>query len=130
MPTVAGGNAGDATTWKVLYRRVGAARMIAAPQGCLARMEPRAMPRAFAFLLVAVALTSCGCRNTREFAGPQLFGAPSARVQQDRAQQFDPFPDTNVGPNVGGGRPDSYTAPAPEPARGHLNQWSPPGYGR
>lgn len=88
------------------------------------------MSRRFAALLLAVACsTSGGCRS-REFGTPQLFGAGSAQYQRQRAQQFDPYPDTNVGPSVAGGRPDGYTAPAPEAARGHQNQWSLPFLGR
>ncbi len=79
-----------------------------------------------AISIAALALTATGCRGT---AQPQFFGPGSAPYQQQRAQRFDPYPETNIGPSVDGGRPDSYSAPAPEPARGHANQWSPSPFG-
>jgi hypothetical protein len=79
---------------------------------------------AIAVLVVAVGVLG-GCRSG-DFGKPQLFGPGSAKAQRDRAQRFDPYPDTNIGPAVSGSRPDGYTAPAPEPARGHFNQWTAP----
>jgi hypothetical protein len=90
-------------------------------------MEP-SMTRTLAALSMVVALaTTGGCRGT---ARPQFFGPGSAPYQQHQAQQFDPYPETNIGPRVDGGRPDGYTAPVAEPYRGHPNQWTQPTYGR
>lgn len=86
--------------------------------------------RQFCTILVLAALAFAGCRNNREFGSPQLFGPGSADYQQHRAQQFDPYPDTDIGPSVEGGRPDGYSAPAPEAVRGHTNRWSMPIFGR
>lgn len=84
-----------------------------------------------AVLLMATTLclpSSFGCRS-KEFGTPQLFGPGTAQYQRDRAQQFDPYPETNIGPAMGGARPDGYSAPVPEPARGHVNQWTAPAFG-
>jgi hypothetical protein len=80
-----------------------------------------------AFAIAVGVLTAAGCRGTGQ---PQFFGPGSAPYQQQRAQRFDPYPETNIGPSVEGGRPESYSAPAPEPARGHPNQWSASPFGR
>ena len=61
---------------------------------------------------------------------PQFVGPGSAPYQQHQAQQFDPYPETNIGPSVEGGRPEGFTAPVAEPYRGRTNQWTQPTYGR
>lgn len=84
------------------------------------------MPR-FCRALVVAALCVAGCRGTGK---PQFFGPQgSADYQRLQATQFDPYPDTDVGPSVGGGRPDSYSAPTPEATRGRPNQWTFPLFG-
>jgi len=66
-----------------------------------------------------------GCAQNPFFGTPKLFEpAGSEAYQQTRAQRFDPYPDTNIGPRVEGGRPEGYTEPPPEPARGRPNQWN------
>ncbi|MCE9605957.1 MAG: membrane or secreted protein [Planctomycetia bacterium] len=76
-------------------------------------------------LLVALVLSVAGCRGNPQFGTPKLLEpAGSETYQQTRAQRFDPYPDTNIGPNVEGGRPEGYTQPPPEPARGRANQWN------
>jgi hypothetical protein len=81
-----------------------------------------------ATLLLIVATTSfVGCRGTWQ---PRLFGPGSAEQQQHTAQQFDPYPETNIGPSVSGGRPDGYSTPAPEATRGTTNRWTIPWFGR
>jgi hypothetical protein len=81
------------------------------------------MLRRLAAISIVVVLTATGCRTTGK---PQIFGPGSAPYQQHQAQQFDPYPEPNVGPSVVGGRPEGYTTPAPEPMRGHPNQWTAP----
>lgn len=81
------------------------------------------MPRTLAALTIVVAIVSTGCRSTGK---PQFFGPGSSPYQQHQAQQFDPYPEPNVGPAVDGGRPEGYANPAPEPMRGHPNQWTAP----
>ena len=78
-----------------------------------------------ALTIVTAMIVSTGCRSTGK---PQFFGPGpgSAPYQQHQAQQFDPYPEPNIGPNVDGGRPQGYANPAPEPMRGHPNQWTAP----
>jgi hypothetical protein len=78
-------------------------------------------------LFVVASCAAVGCRGT---AQPQLFGPGSAQQQQHQAQQFDPYPETDVGPSVEGGRPEGYTTPAPEATRGTTNRWTMPWFGR
>jgi hypothetical protein len=79
-------------------------------------------------LLFVVVMSTAGCRSTGK---PQFFGPQgSAGYQQMQAQRFDPYPDTNVGPEVEGGRPDGFTAPPPESTRGRPNQWTQPLFNR
>ena len=76
---------------------------------------------------VVVVALAAGCRGTGR---PQFFGPQgSADYQRAQATQFDPYPDTNVAPSVGGGRPDGYSQPTPESVRGRPNQWTFPGFG-
>lgn len=75
-------------------------------------------------LLVALVSAAAGCINIPYLHPPQLESGPAA-LQQQRAQQFDPFPDTDIGPSVDGGRPEGYTSPMPETARGNPNnRWN------
>jgi hypothetical protein len=80
------------------------------------------------FIVVAVSAVAgslVGCAQNPFFGTPRLFEpAGSEAYQQTRAQRFDPYPDTNIGPRVDGGRPEGYTTPPPEPARGRPNQWN------
>ena len=85
------------------------------------------MLRTWAVHLLVVVACTAGCRGT---GTPQIFGPGSAQYQQHRAQQFDPYPETNIGPRVDGGRPDGYTAPSPEVLRGTTNKWTMPPIGR
>jgi hypothetical protein len=85
------------------------------------------MSRLAALLLIAAVTLVVGCRGTGQ---PHLFGPGSAEQQQHQAQQFDPYPETNIGPSVTGARPEGYTAPAPEPTRGTSNRWTMPWFGR
>lgn len=86
------------------------------------------MSRFAALLLFVVATSSVtGCKGT---GFPHLFGAGSTAQQQHQAQKFDPYPETGIGPSVTGGRPESYTEPAPEPTRGTANRWTIPWFGK
>ncbi len=62
-----------------------------------------------------IALASCsGCAD---IAAPRVFHPGSEEYQQARAQRFDPYPMTDVAPEVAGGRPLQYIKPAPENER-------------
>ncbi|MGA2033098.1 MAG: hypothetical protein ABSG68_12640 [Thermoguttaceae bacterium] len=47
-------------------------------------------------------------------AGPSLEHPGPERVQQARAQKFDPYPDTEMAPPLTGARPGEYANPPPD----------------
>jgi hypothetical protein len=53
---------------------------------------------------------AAGCSN---IAVPRLLHPGTEEYQQTRAEQFDPYPLPDVGPNIVGGRPLQYIQPAP-----------------
>jgi hypothetical protein len=72
-------------------------------------------------LLAAIA----GCQNQKGeqvIAGPSLAHPRSAEIQQKRALRYDPYPETNVGPDMVGVRPREYQVPPAEVSRG---RWGP-----
>ncbi len=71
------------------------------------------MVRHPALLLIALfALAGCA-----DLAPPRIFHPGSEEYQQNRAQRFDPYPLTDVAPDIVGGRPLQYIKPAPENER-------------
>lgn len=54
--------------------------------------------------------------------GCQSPGPVSA--QRARAQQFDPYPETKVAPEIAGGRPREYQDPPAETARARWFPWN------
>lgn len=48
---------------------------------------------------------------------PQLLHPGPANVQRNNAEQFDPYPQTDMGPEIVGGRPPDYLVPVPEVER-------------
>ena len=63
-------------------------------------------------LLGAVAfLSALGCRGT---AMPSLFHPGPEKYQQARAEYYDPYPSTEMGPKMVGARPLDYEIPRPE----------------
>lgn len=81
-------------------------------------------PVALAPLLIALLGVTSGCINI-PYLHPPEFMPGAAEFQQHRAQQFDPYPDTDAGPNVEGSRPEGYATPMPETSRGNPNnRWN------
>lgn len=68
-------------------------------------------------LLAAALVTPVGCASV---AMPDWGNPGTAAMQQRRAEQFDPYAETDVGPEIAGGRPREYQKPLPEPLRA---QW-------
>jgi hypothetical protein len=67
-------------------------------------------------LLVLLPSLSVGCRNTSA-----LFSPPGTmRQQQLNATLHDPYAETDVGPEVVGGRPREYQKPLAEPVRSRF----------
>ncbi len=73
------------------------------------------MGRLVASLVVsALCLVTAGCAGVSR---PSWFFPGDAAVQQDRARQYDPYPETEVAPAIVGGRPRSYEKPLAEVQR-------------
>lgn len=81
-------------------------------------------------LATAVLFGTCGC----SLIPPSWFRPGTAREQQLRAQQFDPYTDVESAPEVVGGRPLQYEKPPPEAVRARPNElrarWFPWQWGR
>jgi len=65
----------------------------------------------FLALLVVLATGISGCKSV---APPNWFHTGPAEYQQRRAEQFDPYPENEPGPEITGGRPREYEKPIPE----------------
>lgn len=78
--------------------------------------------RKFAWLLCGACLvmSSFGCRGTDT---APILAPGTTKVQRERAQVFDPYPQTAVGPDVDGGRPREYMQPPAEPTRARWVKW-------
>jgi len=64
-----------------------------------------------------------GCQNQKgeqTVALPSLTHPRSAEIQQKRALRYDPYPETNVGPEMVGVRPRGYEDP---PAEASRSRW-------
>ena len=63
-----------------------------------------------------------GCRS---LARPDWTHPGSAKVQQDRALRYDPYPESGPGPALVGARPRGYQIAPPEPSRARwfLGRW-------
>src|SRR5690242_20537704 len=62
------------------------------------------------WLAVLVIVCAPGCADMF----PSWLHPGSAPLQQSRAEFFDPYPNPDMAPEVGGGRPHDYTRPPPE----------------
>ena len=70
------------------------------------------------FLLAMMA----GCQSL----APPNWGHPgTAETQQKRAEQFDPYPENDIGPMIVGARPLDYQSPRPEVQRARWFLWNP-----
>ena len=63
-------------------------------------------------MLTGLLAAAGGC-----LAPPRLCGPGSERQQQGRAQLFEPYPESELGPAVAGSRPREYTNPRAEVLR-------------
>lgn len=71
------------------------------------------MERTWAILMVGVAALS-GCRGIH---CPTLQDPGTAKSQREWAQRYDPYPESQVGPEVAGARPRDFDATRAEPQR-------------
>jgi hypothetical protein len=72
--------------------------------------------------LLLAATVGCGWLPKTNWTHPG-----PASYQQQKAVRFDPYPETDIGPPVVGGRPLGYTQPPSESARARKtrNHWWP-----
>ena len=70
--------------------------------------------KAILFTTAAFATLVCGCASTQR---PNWCNPGSARQQQIAAEQYDPYPENDVGAPVVGGRPREYQIPPAETLR-------------
>lgn len=68
-----------------------------------------------------LACSFAGCRSHPNFHFPTILPEGSTKQQQMIGNQFDPYPDPDVGPPVVGGRPRDYQKPVAEPQRARWN---------
>ncbi len=68
-----------------------------------------------AFAVMSIAACSPTIRR------PQLLHPGPANIQRYNASQFDPYPQTDMGPEIVGGRPPDFLVPVPEVDR--ANQY-------
>jgi hypothetical protein len=74
-------------------------------------------------LLMVAGLSVAACNVSR----PRWHQPGPTAVQQYRATKFDPYADTDAGPEVVGGRPREFQRPFAEPVRARTfpeSQWS------
>jgi hypothetical protein len=71
-------------------------------------------------IVLPLLLAACvvGCQG---MGGPFSEGPGTVAVQQERAQRFDPYPESDVGPPIEGARPLGYHTP---PAEVKRSRWS------
>jgi hypothetical protein len=79
-----------------------------------ARTKSFAMKYLVLLLLAAALVAPVGCAN---IARPDWGNPGTADMQQLRAQQYDPYAEPDVGPNVSTGRPREFQKPLAEPLR-------------
>ncbi len=72
------------------------------------------MGKAWTTLLIVVAVSLSGCRGVY---CPTLQGPGTAEEQREWSQRYDPYPETEVGPEVLGGRPRDFNDARAEPQR-------------
>ena len=70
-------------------------------------------------LAVALVLGSVGCGMER----PRLAGPGPADYQRTVAEQFDPYPETEPGPEIVGARPREFQKATPETPRAQWCPW-------
>ncbi|MFO0898342.1 MAG: hypothetical protein U0836_13040 [Pirellulales bacterium] len=68
-------------------------------------------------LLLVSAVTLVSSAGCYDMAPPQLFNPGPTKYQQMQAQRFDPYPENDIAPDGGGGRPLGFQKPVAEPSR-------------
>ena len=68
-----------------------------------------------AAIVLATAIVLPGCSS--HLGWPSFFDPGPEQYQQKRAVKFDPYPQTDMGPPIAGGRPSEFQNPAAEVSR-------------
>ncbi len=74
------------------------------------------------YLSLVLLTALCGCKLPR----PNIHQPGPEKVQRYEATQFDPYGDTDAGPEIVGGRPRDFQRPFSEPERARTfenNRW-------
>jgi hypothetical protein len=74
-------------------------------------------------LLLIVGAAGCGAGGSNRLARPNWFAPGTAAEQRQRAQRFDPYPETDTGPDLVGVRPREYQRSIPETERARTLPW-------
>lgn len=73
---------------------------------------------------ITVALAA-GCNSEGHQSWSNFWFRGTAKEQQLRAQRFDPYPQDNIAPPIGGGRPREYDRPYTAPKQDYLDRTDP-----
>jgi hypothetical protein len=101
---------------------------IAQHQNASANDNPRC-PRWRIGLALAALVITVGCNTPAGMAWrqrivpPRIFRSETVEYQRSEAQQFDPYPQDELGPSVVGGRPPDFQEPPADPSRGRWMRW-------
>ncbi len=71
-----------------------------------------------AALLMGVGLSGCSSISAPNWCHPG-----TAAQQRARAERFNPYPETEIGPNITGARPREFEQQIAEPARARWTSW-------
>ena len=71
------------------------------------------MTKFLALAALAGGILLAGCAQDRHFGTPELQPCPP-NVQVHRAERFDPYPSSEIGPEMSGVRPRGFETPAAE----------------
>ena len=72
-------------------------------------------------LATLVAVGVGGCQN---LGRPNWFQPGTATQQRGQAEQFDPYPENELGPQIVGARPREFQKPPPETTRARWLPWN------
>ena len=74
--------------------------------------------------LLLATLVTIGVGGCQNMGRPNWFSPGTAAQQQGQAQQFDPYPENELGPQIVGSRPREFQKPPPETTRARWLPWN------
>lgn len=75
-------------------------------------------------LLLGSMVLAVGVAGCSSLARPSWSHPGAAPAQQSRAEQFDPYPENEIGPPIEGARPRGFQQPPSETTRARQSPWS------